>query len=385
MLKHNSNLENQQVSASLAGKLNPCHAVDPKSCSTQHVYKIKTDNLFSSRSVRPKTRIEIIIEYLNEIMQKFEEYNNEEYVYKTQFVIKEVTSNKLFKYENQGDPIQNKLLSLYSPEFNDKEKIDDENSEDEKSEYEIVEDDNEDDFIIQVNNKEIDTFNDDVDKNDEEIALPKIRKVVIKHNSSINISKKDESSSNITNNLLKVKTISSNNVINKIIDNYDDDNNDKKKEEANYLKEKSQDILDENNKEIKNNSDNINKAQINTQSIDKDKSVKTEVIKRLSDRRQSTIKKLKRTSSILIGEKLIKPLDIKDFGVNFDVFSYAEEVGRIYLIKQVSIAAFNYREVYGLLKTSYFENYFEEIRKGYTQEEFAFYHNVRNYLSYFSS
>jgi len=70
------------------------------------------------------------------------------------------------------------------------------------------------------------------------------------------------------------------------------------------------------------------------------------------------------------------PLDPKRFGVRFDVFSYADEVGRIFMLKQVFQAAFSYKNIYNMLKTTYAENYIEELRIGYTKEPSAYYHNV---------
>lgn len=69
-------------------------------------------------------------------------------------------------------------------------------------------------------------------------------------------------------------------------------------------------------------------------------------------------------------------INIEEFGVEFDVFSYAEKVGRLNMLKQVSISAFAYKGLMQLLKTEYLENYLEEIRQGYTSEEHAYYHNV---------
>lgn len=83
------------------------------------------------------------------------------------------------------------------------------------------------------------------------------------------------------------------------------------------------------------------------------------------------------SSSQKLTGKLIKPLDYNEFGVNFDVFKYSDDVGRIFLVKQVALAAFAYKDVYSLMKTSYIDNYLEEVRLGYTKETNSYYHNVR--------
>jgi len=73
----------------------------------------------------------------------------------------------------------------------------------------------------------------------------------------------------------------------------------------------------------------------------------------------------------------IKLIDISEFGVTFDVFSYADKVGRVNLLRQVFLSAFNYKDIISMFKTSYLDDYIEELRIGYTSEEGAFYHNVR--------
>jgi len=69
-------------------------------------------------------------------------------------------------------------------------------------------------------------------------------------------------------------------------------------------------------------------------------------------------------------------INIEEFGVEFDVFSYADKVGWLNMLKQVSLSAFAYKGLMKLLKIEYLENYIEEIRLGYTSEEHAYYHNV---------
>lgn len=72
----------------------------------------------------------------------------------------------------------------------------------------------------------------------------------------------------------------------------------------------------------------------------------------------------------------LKLIEISEFGVNFDVFSYADKVGRVNLLRQVFLSSFNHKDLISMLKTSYLDDYIEELREGYTSEKGAFYHNV---------
>lgn len=73
---------------------------------------------------------------------------------------------------------------------------------------------------------------------------------------------------------------------------------------------------------------------------------------------------------------LRKAVQISSFGVKFDVFSIADEIGKHNMFHSVANASFGYKDVYKILKTSYLDDFIEEIRKGYTSESEAFYHNV---------
>ena len=73
---------------------------------------------------------------------------------------------------------------------------------------------------------------------------------------------------------------------------------------------------------------------------------------------------------------LFKPIDLSLFGVDFDVFAYAEKVGREHLMSHIFKSIMIYKDCISLLKTSYIDSFIEELRKGYTYEKGAFYHNV---------
>ena len=64
----------------------------------------------------------------------------------------------------------------------------------------------------------------------------------------------------------------------------------------------------------------------------------------------------------------LKLIDISEFGVNFDVFSYADKVGRVNMLRQVILSSFNYKDIISMLKTSYLDDYIEDLREGYTSE-----------------
>jgi hypothetical protein len=75
-------------------------------------------------------------------------------------------------------------------------------------------------------------------------------------------------------------------------------------------------------------------------------------------------------------DKEQKFVDIKSFGVDFDVFAYSELVGRNNMLRLIVLSAFTYRNMIHLLKSTYLEDYIEDLRLGYTLEQGAFYHNV---------
>lgn len=72
----------------------------------------------------------------------------------------------------------------------------------------------------------------------------------------------------------------------------------------------------------------------------------------------------------------LKFIETKSFGVDFDVFAYSDLVGRSNMLRQVVLSAFTYRNMIHMLKSSYLEDYIEDLRLGYTLEQGAFYHNV---------
>lgn len=69
-------------------------------------------------------------------------------------------------------------------------------------------------------------------------------------------------------------------------------------------------------------------------------------------------------------------IGLKEFGVNFDVFSYSDKVGRNSMFANVAVIAFTYRDVNKLLKTTYLNDFLNKLWEGYTSESEAFYHNV---------
>ncbi len=75
-------------------------------------------------------------------------------------------------------------------------------------------------------------------------------------------------------------------------------------------------------------------------------------------------------------DKEFKFIDIKSFGVDFDVFAYSEHVGRNNMLRQIVLSAFTYRNMVHMLKSTYLEDYIEDLRLGYTLEQGSFYHNV---------
>lgn len=72
----------------------------------------------------------------------------------------------------------------------------------------------------------------------------------------------------------------------------------------------------------------------------------------------------------------ITPLKAEEFGPEFDVFDYAEKIGRENLLHQVFKVSINFKDVFNLLKSTKVDDYIEELRRGYISEKDAFYHNV---------
>jgi len=133
----------------------------------------------------------------------------------------------------------------------------------------------------------------------------------------------------------------------------------------------SQMIISINNKPINKafdeNLSNCEKTETQTGNLFVDNNLSSEIKKPFST--QCVVEKT-------FDKLFIKPLNCKDFGVNFDVFSYADEVGRVFMLWQISLASFAYNDIYTMLNISYLENYIEELRLGYTSQPSAYYHNV---------
>lgn len=192
-------------------------------------------------STTPRTNLERVIETLNDIADEFNSNNNTEYKLKTKWVIKEILSNKMYKYEtrSQNSKEENRLLQLYSPDFDEE-------------------------FEVKLN-------------------------------------------------------------------------------QSNSLKEVDKEYEEDN---------------------------------QISEEGNQFVIKIKEPIKSSPTQTLVKPIQLSSFGVNFDVFSYAETVGRVNLMSSVFKSVMSYKDCYSLLKTSYVDNYVEGLRKGYTSEKGAFYHNV---------
>ena len=143
--------------------------------------------------------------------------------------------------------------------------------------------------------------------------------------------------------------------------------------------------FEEDLKEVRSNSHDVFDSQKDTSMKTKNKdSAKKMVgfnvdnVKENSEDNQDELfkRKVKKQASIIMENKILKSLSYKEFGVNFDVFAYSEEIGRIFMLKQVFMASLAYRNVYNLIKTSYVDNFIEGLRLGYTKEITAYYHNV---------
>ena len=189
--------------------------------------------------VTPRTNLEKVIETLNDIAEEFEILQMEEYKNKTEWVMKEILSNKMYKYDtkSQHSRDDNKFFQLYSQDF---------------------------------------------DEDEHKIS-----------NSSI--LKEDERE-------------------------YDD--------ESQLSQESNQFVIE-----------------------------------------------IKPPTSGYSTKSLFTPIDLSTFGVNFDVFQYAEKVGRENLMSNVFKSVMSYKDCNNLLKSTYIDNFIEELRKGYTTEKDAFYHN----------
>lgn len=72
-------------------------------------------------------------------------------------------------------------------------------------------------------------------------------------------------------------------------------------------------------------------------------------------------------------------LKLNQLGVYFDVFDYALKNGRENLLRQVFYVSFSYKNLLSLLTQPNLDRFIEELRKGYTSQPDAFYHNVNAY------
>lgn len=181
----------------------------------------------------PRTNIEKVIETLKEISDEFDLDEDYDFKAKTQWVIKEIVSNKMFKFEENSDTSkeQNMLFQLYSPDF-------------------------EENTVQKMNNSELSINDDDLEEEKENF--------------------------NIVINCPK------------------------------------------------------------------------------------TIKE----------EKVLPYIPLDSFGVNFDVFEYAEKASREKMLYQVFNSCLSYKDISSLLKEDCIAPFIEELRLGYISEPGAYYHNV---------
>jgi hypothetical protein len=87
-------------------------------------------------------------------------------------------------------------------------------------------------------------------------------------------------------------------------------------------------------------------------------------------------------SKNLSDTKDLKLIDLNTIGLEFDIFTYCEKVGRKVALRQVALSCFSYKGINSMLKESYFDNYIEEVRAGYSSQ-FSYYHNVSSFLNNF--
>lgn len=82
------------------------------------------------------------------------------------------------------------------------------------------------------------------------------------------------------------------------------------------------------------------------------------------------------TSLSVISDENIRLVKLEEIGTEFDVFSFADEVGRENMMYSICFSVFNYNGIFDLVKSTCFAGYIEELRKGYTLNKDAVYHNV---------
>jgi len=72
----------------------------------------------------------------------------------------------------------------------------------------------------------------------------------------------------------------------------------------------------------------------------------------------------------------LKAAKFEEFGPEFDVFEYAEKIGRENLLFNVSYPIFHYKNINKFINFYKFPDFINQIRIGYTLPPDAFYHNV---------
>ena len=288
----------------------------------------------------PKTNLEKIIEILKEASTLLKSLNYNDMSSKVEWTIIEITSNDIYKYDiNEHFEHQNDYLKIFSPEIIDHFQS-----------FEIEDD---------IDSEKID---------DEKVVFSS---TFSNNNNPINLEKL---------NFIKqsVKITSFQHLINSSRSNKNPISYEKQSE-LNELQNNSFEIehancpINTNLEIIKNEFDFENKLKpcspankLNYLSSNLIKNTNSESFKR--NVRKFPTANLK---SSVFGNVL----SYKLFGVEFDVFKYSEEVGRINLLKNITIASFSYKNCNNRLNLTCFNNFIEEIKNGYTSEKGAIYHN----------
>jgi len=285
--------------------------------------------IYSPRDEVPKTNIEKIVYILHDIKEELSKKSTYEYIKKVNWIISEVTSDKIYKVDQQDYlryPEQHKLMRFFNPDFEIKRK----KSEGTFQKLDSLSDKKDSKFnkLYKSCNIKLENFDDSEDDNCK--ANKKIEKREVKISSHLSLSN-DSSGEKFHANQPKIN---------------------KSKSNSNLQKH------------------NIKPTEIGTREI---------ANKNNNNTIDSYDSKITNVSEIMINQQKLNKnnkLDFRSFGVYFDVFSYAEKHGRIFLVKDICFTSLKYRDIYNLLNKSHFENYFEEIRLGYSSEPFAYYHNV---------
>ena len=284
----------------------------------QNFNSTKTDSLVNSRKrsnkiLPPKTTLEKIVEILNEASNLFKSQDNFDMQVKIDWALKEIASNSIYKYDKNNT--NNDLFKYYSPD-----------------EIDIVE-----------SNSSLTNQN-------------KIIETNVKVNNPLKV-------------LEKSKTIKNGHKTFNLIKNNSSDEDD---------------LLDLDQKALSIKKINVKKTLVKVCSYnhleEASKSSHKEIKRRTSSNKSvhfnDGLERNCRLSLIRSIESNIKPLEISTFGVNFDVFSYSEKVGRRSLLNHIFYACISYNNCKSLLNIDFIDNFLEELRIGYTSEPSAFYHNV---------